>query len=148
MEKTIKTLQAELWCAVAVVVGVVIAYEGQLLFEGALTGDAHTGTHLLTQMWMVVAALVGIPVALKLFSLRYVRDRLTADESRSPKALLAWGTLRLALLALPMVADALCYYLFGDDVRFFYLALIEALALFFVYPSRRRCESETDSAEK
>lgn len=121
----------------------VIAFESGLLMEGALSGDRHTDTHLLTQMWMVVAALVGIPMALKMFSIKLVRDRLTADESRSARALLAWGTLRLLLLGLPMVADALCYYLFGADVRFFYLALIEALALFFVFPSRARCENET-----
>lgn len=140
MQTTIKILKYELWASVALTLLICALFETGVLLEGPLCGDS--ATHLLSQMWMTVIVLFSIPIALKMFTLRYVRERLTADESRSAQRLLRWGTVRLLLLAVPMVAGMLCYYLFGADVRFFYLALIEALALFFVYPSKARCERE------
>lgn len=147
MKKTQKILKYELWTCYGLVALLAVLYESGLLLEGALTGDVWAGTHLLTQMWMVVIALFGIPIAMKLFSLKYVRDRLTADESRADVALLRWGTLRLMLVALPMVANMWCYYLFGADVRFFYLAVIDAIAVCFIYPSPARCEYDTTSSK-
>lgn len=140
MQTTIKILKYELWASVALTLLICALFETGVLLEGPLCGNS--AAHLLSQMWMTVIVLFSIPIALKMFTLRYVRERLTADESRSAQRLLRWGTVRLLLLAVPMMAGMLCYYLFGADVRFFYLALIEALALFFIYPSKARCERE------
>lgn len=148
MKQTQKILKYELWACYGLIALMAVLYESGILLEGALTGDEWAGTHLLTQMWMVVIALFGIPIALKLFSLKYVRDQLQADESRAAAALLRWGTLRLAFIALPMVANMLCYYLFGADVRFFYLAVIDALAVCFIYPTLARCEQETGNSHQ
>lgn len=143
MKKTKKILTYELWGSVALAVLMAVLFESNLLLEGAFTGDDWAAAHLLTQMWMTVVTIFCIPIALKLFTLKYVHDRLTADESRAATALLRWGSLRMGLLCLPLVANVLCYYLFGADVRFCYLAVIDALALFFVYPSMERCRKET-----
>ena len=67
---------------------------------------------------------------------------LQSDESHVSRKLLVWGSVRLMLLCLPMIANIFFYYAFGDAVSFFYLAVILALSLFFVYPSKKRCEHE------
>lgn len=141
---TDRLLRLQLLAYLVVVALIALLYESGILTEGALVTDTMAGTQMLAQMWMIVFALVGIPLALKLFHLKYVSDRLTADESRADRELLRWGSLRLALIGLPMVADALCYYLFGADVRFFYLALIEALALCFANSRPQRQNNQTN----
>ena len=73
---------------------------------------------------------------MKLFKLRAVAKRL-----RTPQALLCLGSLRLAMLTVPMVVNTLLYYLFMN-VAFGYLAIILALCIFFVFPSMSRCEAE------
>lgn len=141
---TDRFLRTQLLAYLGVCAIIAIVYETGLLTEGALVTDTMTGTQMLAQMWMTVFALVGIPLALKLFHLKYVNDRLTGDESRADIALRRWGTLRLALIGLPMVADILCYYLFGADVRFFYLAVIEALALCFANSRPQKKDNQTN----
>lgn len=90
------------------------------------------------QVVMEAVSIVFIPVALKLFSVGVVHRRLVAGKG---KALLRWGTLRLNLLCLPMLANTYLYYQTMWP-GFGYLAIILLLCLCFVYPSMARCESE------
>ena len=46
------------------------------------------------------------------------------------------------MLGVPMVVNTVCYYLYGFNVRFGYLAIILFLASCFIYPSRGKCEKE------
>ena len=69
-------------------------------------------------MAMEILTIAFIPLALKLFKLRAVAKRL-----RTPQALLCLGSLRLAMLTVPMVVNTLLYYLFMN-VAFGYLAII------------------------
>ena len=46
------------------------------------------------------------------------------------------------MLCLPMVLNVFFYYAFGDVAGFYYLAIILALSLFFVFPTKKRCEHE------
>jgi len=46
------------------------------------------------------------------------------------------------MLCVPMILNTFFYYAFGDSVSFFYLAVILALSLFFVFPNKKRCEHE------
>lgn len=147
MKKTVKILKCELWAYYGIIAVMAALFESGLVMEGAFAGDEYAAANLLTSMWVVAITLVCIPVALKLFSLKYVKDQLTADESRAPRAYLCWGTLRLMLLGVPMVASMLCYYLFGAEPSFFYLAVIIALAICFVWPSEARANQEVKNEE-
>lgn len=129
---TKKTLNLELLAAIALYALIALLYSTDIVAAGALSGTDHAGTQLLAQMWMTVAALVGIPIALKLFHIKYVRARIEGDESRSERQLLRWGTLRVVLVAVPMVIDIWFYFLFGEVVSFFYLSIIEALSFPFL----------------
>ena len=53
------------------------------------------------------------------------------------KAMLRWGTVRLAMLCVPMVLNTWLYYQFMN-VAFGYMAIIGLLSLAFVYPTRTR----------
>jgi len=77
-----------------------------------------------------------IPLALRLFKFKRVGERL-----RSADALLRLGSLRMAMLGVPMVGCAFLYYLYVNTT-FGYLAIIMALCMLFVVPTSGRCESE------
>ena len=75
-------------------------------------------------------------MALRLFRFSAVARQLTTTY-----ALLRWGTLRLLMLCVPMVANTLLYYLYMN-VAFGYMGIILLLCLAFVLPTKARCDAE------
>ena len=53
----------------------------------------------------------------------------------------AFSLVRIDMLLVPMLVNAVLYYLFMN-VAFGYMAIILFLACFFVFPSQERCEKE------
>ena len=68
---------------------------------------------------------------------------LIAHEER---AMMKWGTIRLLILQVPMLADTLLYYMYMNTT-FGYLAIMLLLCLPFVFPSLNRCLAETSEEE-
>lgn len=89
---------------------------------------------------MELLTIVVIPLALKLFSFKFIRRRLLAKKG---DALLSWGTARLNMLCLPMIVNTFMYYQTMSPA-FGYMGIILLLCLFFVYPSKERCYEETN----
>ena len=116
-----------------------LLFETGLLESGMLAGADANG-EFLAAMVMELLTIAFIPFALKMFKLRYVASRLV-----SPEALLRFGLVRLALVVVPMLVNTLLYYLYLN-VAFGYLAIILALCLFFVFPTKDRCEAEMGNA--
>jgi len=77
-----------------------------------------------------------IPLSLRLFKFRKIARQLTSSD-----ALLRLGSMRMAMLGVPMVACAYLYYLYMNTT-FGYLAIILGLCMLFVVPTLGRCESE------
>ena len=105
-----------------------------------MLAGADANGEFLAAMVMELLTIAFIPFALKMFKLRYVASRLV-----SPEALLRFGLARLALVVVPMLINTLLYYLYLN-VAFGYLAIILALCLFFVFPTKDRCEAEMGNA--
>ena len=95
-------------------------------------------------MFMELVTICAIPVALKMFSIKFIRRRLSAEGST---ALLKWGMLRILLIGLPMLVNTISYYLFMS-VAFAYMAVIGLLCFSFIYPSKDRCMDETKQSDK
>jgi hypothetical protein len=60
--------------------------------------------------------------------------------------MMKWGTIRLLILQVPMLADTLLYYMYMNTT-FGYLAIMLLLCLPFVFPSLNRCLAETSEEE-
>ena len=144
MKKTRTILMTTLWGVLGLALLIIVAYETSLFDQGALTGNvmAEYGIAVILEL----LALVLIPLSFWLFRWKKVREDLAR---RKEVALLTWGMVRLMMLCIPMVASILAYYLFVNPT-FYYLALILAICLFFVYPSADRCarEMETDKPKE
>lgn len=118
----------------------VVIYETELLLPGsAIVGG--TGEFYLVGL-MEIVTICSIPPALRLMKFGFVRRALAAAPSQG---LTRWGSVRLLLIALPMLANTFLYYQYMN-VAFGYMAIIGLLSLAFVYPSETRCRQEMDAA--
>ena len=135
--KTTRTLLLTiLWGALALAIAVIVICETGLLQPGWLTGNVVV--EYVTAVVLELTTLVVIPLSLWLFKWRKVAADL---KERKAKALATWGVARLLLLCVPMLAAIIAYYLFLTPT-FYYLSLILAICLFFIYPSEARCARE------
>lgn len=141
MDKTRKILLSELIGSVFITLLIIAVYELELLLPGGWA-DIESTNMVTTQFLMQLLTLAVIPLSLFLFKIGYVRSDLHTDESHVSRKLLFWGSVRMMMLCIPMILNTFFYYAFEDNVSFFYLAVILALSLCFVYPSKKRCEHE------
>ena len=108
-------------------------------FVGTLHTDANSD-FMLTSV-MEIITICSIPIALRLFKFGAIRETVRKDNSQLHSTFLAFSLVRLDMLLVPMLVNAVLYYLFMN-VAFGYMAIILFLACFFVFPSQERCEKE------
>ncbi len=137
MEQIRKTLLTLLGTFLFVLISIVVVYELALVLPGSLSGD-NSLTYV--QFIMQPLVLLLIPLALYLFKFPRVSKSVTNPESY--KGFRLWACVRICLLCIPIILNIFFYYIYGEEVGFFYLALILMISIFFIYPTKDRCESE------
>lgn len=137
METVRKQLLAVFFSLIAGCVVLAILGETDILPSGLLADDKLWEYYMVGTMELIT--ICTIPLALRLFRFKAVAARLV---HRPHAMLLRWGVVRMAMIAVPMTANTLLYYLFMN-VAFGYMAIIGLLCLAFVYPSETRCKQET-----
>jgi len=142
MNKVKFTLTVLLWTFVALALAVVLLFESGTLEFGYYAGSSQEAEFLLTTM-MELLTLAAIPLALRLFKFKMVRNELL---QRQAAGLMKWGVLRLLMLLVPLLVNTLLYYMYAN-VAFGYMAIILVIVLPFVYPSMDRCIAETTDEE-
>ena len=138
IKKVKKQLTALLWTCILIAVAIMAMFESNVVLPGGMAGDINA--EFVTASVIELVTLAVIPIAMWLFKWKKVKSQLKECPHR---ALLKWGSLRLMLLCLPLIASVVAFYLFQKPA-FGYLALVLALCLFFVYPSKQKCLQETN----
>lgn len=138
MKRTQSILTIEIAAFVVAALIVVVLFESNTLLEGSLA-DSKTNEFLVVTA-MELLTLCTVPLALRLFKFKSVERSL---KENGQQALLKWGTIRIMLIVVPMLLNVILFYLFGN-VAFGYMAIILFLCLFFIYPTKSRCEAETE----
>lgn len=115
----------------------VFLFESELLPDGVMAADNAMEFYVLGIMELVT--ICSIPLSLRLFKFKKIREKLLIGKEKS---LLIWGMVRLAMLSLPMMLNAVLYYLFLH-VGFGYMGIIGFLCMLLVIPTMSRCQSET-----
>lgn len=138
IKQTQRILMINFWFILIITLLLVLLYETELLTPTEMASDVNLIFFL--QILMEMVTIVSIPVALKLFSLKAIRNKLVRGKAVS---LLHWGTARLNMLCLPMLVNTFLYYQTMSPA-FGYMGIILFLCLFFIYPSRSRCYAETE----
>lgn len=133
MKKTILLLRVAFLLPMAVCLVLIALFESGALLPGGRAGLYVEEFYVLSAMELL--AIIAVPTALYMFRIGAVRRRLVAGREN---ALLRLGLVRILMMALPMMADTLLYYIYMLP-SLGYLAIILFLSLFFVYPSKERC---------
>ena len=141
MKKTSVFLKSFLYVSVAVSLLLLAAKE--LGWMGTETWQLSIKTEFYINIVLELLTLCNIPLALRLFKWRPISAQL---YNQKEKALLKWGTIRMALLCVPMVANTV-FYTFTGKAAYFYMAVILFICLAFVYPSMARCVAEVTPQE-
>lgn len=115
---------------------IVLLFETDILLAGTAVGNSQV--EFVMTVIMELLSLGQIWLALRLFKLKMVKQDLVA---RKEVALRNWGILRLLLLDIPMLFNAIFYEIFLNTT-FGYLTIILLICQAFVYPSLARCEAE------
>ena len=141
MKETQRKLLILFFAPIILAAVIIVLYETECLLPGCL--NDHPDDNFLAGTMMVLLTMGAIPLALYLFRIPKVHQRLTEDAEKTPLRLFQFGSLRILMLAVPMVLNIWFYYLFAFTTSYFYMAVILLLSMFFVYPSMGRCEAET-----
>lgn len=141
MKKTRNILMYEVCASIVLSLITVVIYETDTLLPGSLASDGNAEFAAVSLMEILTICL--IPLALRLFRFRRVSESLVSARSH---ALLKWGSLRIAMLCLPMIANTLLYYQFMN-VAFGYMGIIGLICLAFVWPGMKRCMAETGGGQ-
>jgi len=118
---------------------IVCINETEVVAPGLLATDKQS--EFLLTFLMELMTLGCAFLALRLFKFEKIHQELISDKA---VALRKWGVIRLVMLLFPLWADTLLYYLYMNTT-FGYLGIILVLCLPFVYPSKSRCEAETEA---
>ena len=138
MEKVQKQLIVAFCIPIVICALLVFLYETDILPVGTLAESK--SSEFVISVIMELLTLLVIPLALKLFKFKRIRNQLTTNKAQ---ALFPWGLVRLLLLAIPMVLNTLLYYLYMN-VAFGYMGIILFLCLFFIIPTMDRCKSDVE----
>lgn len=125
----------------ALTLAVIVVFETDMLELGLLAGENQS--EFIFTFVMELVSLGAAFLGLRLFKFKAVHDDLIAHKER---AMMKWGTIRLLILQVPMLADTLLYYMYMNTT-FGYLAIMLLLCLPFVFPSLNRCLAETSEEE-
>jgi len=109
------------------------AYELGLAPTGVVPSDG------VAAYWLsiagVVLTLVAIPLALKWDKIGFIHSKFAPSEPALADACRTRSNiLRIATLFVPLVFNTVCYYLFGCETSFAYMALMIVVAYAFIWP--------------
>ncbi|MBP3828965.1 MAG: hypothetical protein ILA06_01495 [Bacteroidaceae bacterium] len=131
---------------------IAVAGETGWLPIGSLSGDDQR-TYVLSIVG-VALAIIGLPLALKLMHLHYVRTDIWGDDHDNDNGndvaapwqsgYTKWSIVRMSLLWLSLLFNLIMYYLLGYNTTCGYLALMTVVAYLFVWPSDDRMQAERD----
>lgn len=108
-----------------------------------IVGSAHESTNsdFLSASIMEVITICFIPVSLRLFKFGAICQAIKDDKTPLLNTFFAYSLVRLEMLLMPMLVNAVLYYVFMN-VAFGYMAIILFLSTLFIFPTQERCEQE------
>ena len=140
MKKT-RNILLVLFCAILALNTLIYILGEFVQADMAFLGDTSRQTRFIVSTLMILLTMCLLPLSLRLFKFKSIQDNLLKQRH---KALLKWGTLRLATMGLLLTANTVLYYAFEFESAYGYLALVVLLCMPFVMPTMNRCKAEVE----
>ena len=123
-------------CALTTAALLAVLFETGVLPAGACDRGSQAAYRI--SLAAVAMTLIAIPLALKWQRIKAV-DRLFSGDAGEGHHLtagvsVASSVCRICVLYIPLVLNVACYYLFGREASFGYMALMLVVAFAFVWP--------------
>ncbi len=142
MKRTKNLLQVIFFAPIVISALFAILCEVGIMEEGIGISEENNYAEFAITIFMELITLVHIPLALRLFKFTFIEKALKGN----PHNLLVFGTIRITMLALPLIINTTLYYIFLS-AAFGYMALILLLSMMFIFPSESRCKNEMGGFE-
>lgn len=130
MSKTKNILTGEYIFFMAVAIIIAVLCENDIIHNGIFAGSRQAEFISLSIMELVT--ITSIPVSMKLPNIKKVKESIKTNPYKN---IIRWGTLRLCLIGIPLIANTILYYSYMH-VAFGYMAIIGLICLAFIYPGK------------
>ena len=140
MKQVGKILTINYFIILALTLAVIVCGENDWLINVGIMHSNKNSDFLMTSI-MEIITICLIPIALRLFKFKKVRNDIVSDNTESHSSFTTWALVRLLMLQLPMLINAILYYIYMN-VAFGYMGIILFLASFFIFPTEERCKFE------
>ena len=135
IQKLCKTLKVELLGAWLLSVAAFALGELNVIPNGVV--QPHSQDEFLLNTAAIVLAIIGIPVAMRLFTLNTTRGLRRMNNEEALTSYHVWSALRMGILALTAVFCIVVYYLVAH-VSGAFCALIALLTTLYCWPSEEK----------
>lgn len=142
MKRTKTLLQAIFFAPIVISALFALLCEIGIMEEGIGISEENNQVLFIITIFMELITLIHIPLALRLFKFKFIEKALKGN----PHNLLVFGSIRITMLAFPLLINTTLYYIFLS-AAFGYMSLILILAMIFIFPSESRCKNEIGGFE-
>ena len=140
MKQVGKILTINYFVVLAFTLAIIICGENDWFNNVGIMHDDKNSDFVMTSI-MEIVTICLIPVSLRLFKFRKVRNDIISDNTEGHSRFTVWSLVRLYMLQVPMIVNAILYYMYMN-VAFGYMGIILFLASFFIFPTVERCNFE------
>lgn len=140
MKQAVKILTIKYFIVLAFALAIIVCGENDWFNNVGIMHDNKNSDFIMTSL-MEIISICLIPVSLRLFKFKKVRNDISSDNTEFHSSFIAWAIIRLDMLQIPMIVNAVLYYLYMN-VAFGYMGIILFLASFFIFPTSERCNFE------
>ena len=140
MKQAEKFLTINYFIVLAFTLVIIVFGENDWLNNVGIMHDDKSSDFIMTSI-MEIITICLIPVSLRLFKFKKIRNGILSDTTENHSSFIAWAIVRLGMLQLPMIVNAILYYMYMN-VAFGYMGIILFLVSFFIFPTVERCNFE------
>ena len=137
MKQAVKILTIKYFIVLALALAIIVCGENDWFNNVGIMHDNKNSDFMMTSL-MEIITICLIPVSLRLFKFKNVRNAILSDNTELHSSFIAWAIIRLDMLQIPMIVNAILYYMYMN-VAFGYMGIILFLASFFIFPTSERC---------
>ena len=140
MKQAEKILTINYFIVLAFTLVIIVFGENDWLNNVGIMHDDKSSDFIMTSI-MEIITICLIPVSLRLFKFKKIRNGILSDTTENHSSFIVWAIVRLGMLQLPMIVNAILYYMYMN-VAFGYMGIILFLVSFFIFPTVERCNFE------
>ena len=140
MKQAVKILTINYFIVLAFALAIIVCGENDWFNNVGIMHDNKNSDFIMTSL-MEIISICLIPVSLRLFKFKKVRNAIQSDNTENHSSFIAWALIRLDMVQIPMIVNVILYYMYMN-VAFGYMGIILFLASFFIFPTLERCNFE------